>query len=708
LKSTPYELSTEAQQNIKGCLKIYPKISNDLEMSRALSGRFPSQTTPLLEFRTAFALSYATDPIGNLDMGKEFKRIYYIPGAGYDNGAFLALGEIVHNLVNDVAVAPATPLTGCFGFPYAGLSVYKFNGFQASVAGTSQYIINYETYGSDNQLGRYQASGAIELLTAGNPKSRVNNGLAVLANNRATTNGWDWVHVPGVTGESVTLAQLAIGTPNEFNGKRFLAHASLDNNGVFAMDYKDINSMPVGLSAYKTNFFYKDKILCLATGIKHTGSNAVHTTLFQTALATPTTTTLINGNVHTGLTDNFNQTGGSLWATDAVGNGFVIPASAFNTGEVMVARSTQTSRNDANTADTQGDYVKAYINHGVAPSNSGYRYAIMMQGNSSGTQDLANNFSTYFDVLQQDNKAHVVKFVGDDIYNYAIFDVTATFNQNAVKQVNKPCVVMTQVHNQADHLKVSLTNPDLGLLNDGEEYIHGQINRSADLFYSVPQVTPVKLTLYGKWALNAPTTDVSVIVNGNDTEVTFNTINGLTIQTELVKADVLAFGFTHEKAKNNEDCRTVLSWGFDAEGKDIASFSAQRSVDGANWQTVANWKGTKNNYVSPEIGNYFYRICATASSGEKTYSKTLTGNKAICALESNVTLYPNPTTTKSTLNLHGVKIGQVKVYDLAGKDLSSYVKLNLSGSFVEIDLTNLKSGVYILKAGKVIKKIVKQ
>jgi len=532
LKSTPYELDAQAQQNIKNCLMVYPKICADFDMPRSLTGRFPGSTSVALAFRYFFALLYATDPNNNQDAGKEFKRIYALPGAGYDYNANteLMLGEIVVNLANNAAVTQASPITGHFGFPYAGLNIHKYNGYQASVSGLSQYILNYEANATENLLGRYQSSGAMELLTVGNPKNRAANGLGI--------NGWDWVHVPGVTGENVTFDELAIGTPKEFNDRRFLAHATLNNYGVFAMDYKDINSSPKGLSAYKTSFFYKDKILCLGTGIKHTGgTKAIHTTLFQTALTSAVAPTLINGTPRVGLSDTFSQTNGSLWATDAVGNGYVIPASEYNNNQIVIARSTQTSRDVGNTTNTQGDYAKAYLNHGVAPANGSYRYAIVMQGNTAGTQDLASNFASYFDVLQQDNKAHVVKFVEDNTYNYAIFDATAVFTQNAVKKVDKPCVVITQAINQGNNLKVSLTNPDLGLLNNGEVVTGAQVERIADFFYRAPKVMPVKLNLSGKWKLAAATADVALTVNGDETELVFSTINGKTIQTELVKAE---------------------------------------------------------------------------------------------------------------------------------------------------------------------------
>lgn len=129
----------------------------------------------------------------------------------------------------------------------------------------------------------------------------------------------------------------------------------------------------------------------------------------------------------------------------------------------MVKRSTQQSRNYSNTADTQGNYATAYIDHGTAPAAGRYRYGILLQGGTAGTQDFADHLADYFEVIQQNSQAHVVKFVQDQIYNYVIFDVASVFQSDVLVSVDKPSVVMTQSSNAGNKLKVSLTNPNLGL-----------------------------------------------------------------------------------------------------------------------------------------------------------------------------------------------------------------------------------------------------
>lgn len=629
LKNTPYELNVASQNNIKNALMAYQKYSADFELHRGLAGRFPGVTTPLNNYRYGFALLYAADPVGNLDAGQFFKRINNLPGAGFTTTVSagtentMAAGQIVVNITNNSALLPSNPITeGQFSFPYSGLSVHKYNTYQVSVKGTSKHIWHYENSASENIFGRYISAGAMEILSAGSLKTRLSNGLGVAGTNGTVTdNGWDWSHLPGTTVANVPLNVLSTGISREFNGKNFLAHASLDNNGAFAMDYKDINSA-TGATAFKTVFFFKDKMLCLGSEIKDLGGTyPIHTTLFQTGLPTAATPTNINGTVQTGLNVNFSQSTGNVWATDAVGNSFAIPSEGY-TGSVVIKRSTQQSRNHANTADTQGDYAIAYIDHGTAPSSDKYRYGIIMQGGAAGAQDMANNFSNYFEVFQQDNKAHVMKSVEDNIYGYAVFDASSLFQYDKVISVNKQSVIMTQTLNSGNKLKVSLTNPNLGILANNEFFTLSQIGQQASRLYRIPQIDPVKLTLAGQWQLESPNNSVATSVVGNNTEVSFNTINGLTIQISLVPAITLG---------------------------------AQE-----------------------------------------------TGNK-----DAAFSVYPNPTKGKVTIIPIKKSYKSMRIYDMAGRDISSIIAVEKNKDSITLDLSSLASGTYTVCLDNECKKIIK-
>ena len=262
LKNTAYELNPEAQSNLKNAILSYSKFSKGFEIPLGLAGRFPTNTDALNDLRPALAFLYVTDPVANLDAGREFVRLWALSTTA--NTALLRQNALSITMVYtpsgvmdilQTLNSGLTPLPeiaeGQFSFPFAGLSVHKYNGFQASVKGTSKHIWHFENSSTENVFGRYTSAGALELLTIGNPVTRVSNGFS--------ENGWDWSHIPGTTVAYLPLSVLGTGIMREMNGKSFLAHAALDSNGAFGMDYKDVNSATV-MTALKSNFFFKNII----------------------------------------------------------------------------------------------------------------------------------------------------------------------------------------------------------------------------------------------------------------------------------------------------------------------------------------------------------------------------------------------------------------------------------------------------------------
>ena len=77
------------------------------------------------------------------------------------------------------------------------------------------------------------------------------------------------------------------------------------------------------------------------------------------------------------------------------------------------------------------------------------------------------------------------------------------------------------------------------------------------------------------------------------------------------------------------------------------------------------------------------------------------------SVNDEITIYPNPTI--NTFNIQGISTGQVDLINLQGQVIET---IFLTSENSTIDISNLSSGVYILKAqtkdGQVIKKIIKQ
>ncbi|MNU70164.1 Chondroitin sulfate ABC exolyase precursor [compost metagenome] len=480
---------------------------------------------------------YLADPVENEVLGREFIRLWGISASQNTNLIRSATTSI--NLLNGLqgprhfmetvqsGLSAAPKTEGHFGFPYAGLSVHKRADFQLNFKGSSKYIWDYENSAAENVFGRYLSAGGMDILCNGNPVSYDSSGLSLI--------GWDWSHFPGTTTTYLPYSQLGPSNHRLFSKRNFIGNASLDSNGTFALDYVD-NYSTTKMSALKSCFTVDNLVLCMGSAIQDTNGTApIHTTLFQTKLVNPGDVTSINGTPQTGLTTNFSQNGGGIWLTDALGNGYVVPTDPANNEDIVVKREVQNSMNQANSSATTGNFTSAYIDHGTAPLNADYKYIVSIQGGTSETETIAQNPSAYFQVFQLDRKAHAAKYVPDSIFSYTIFDTTSIFLTDYFRHVDHPSVILTQAIDSGEKLKISATNPDLGMLAESEFYQYNQIGNNTSVQYRVPQPEIIQITLAGEWELDQSSNGLSISSDGVLSYLEVETINGKTVQTLLKK-----------------------------------------------------------------------------------------------------------------------------------------------------------------------------
>ena len=547
LCDTSFELNAKAQENLFKALMSYNILSYDFELANGLMGRFPQNTTPLATFRSSYAYLYLTNPTLFLEAGQEFTRLWNrstTENMKLQKSTILAI-SLLHSLggmddmmsVIDDNLTPALDKKGHFGFGYGGLNIHRFDDFMVSQKGTNKHIWNFENSSTENLYGRYTSAGAMDILLSGNPVSRLASGIS--------DDGKDWSHIPGTTVSYLTIEKMKVLGKNDdrnMNSKDFLAHAELGDYGVFGMDYEDISAVNK-MSALKTSFFFNDKILCLGSDIKNAdGENPIHTTLFQSRLSNEDYVTYVNNNAITGVDYDFNQSSGGFWATDAVGNGYIVPSNPFNSGTIYVKRDAQTSRDHRDTKNTYGDFVSSWIDHGLNPQNDSYQYAIYVKGGASGTKGMSDNFSDYFSVIQQDEIAHIAKYVPDSVTGYVVFQPENFVADEVLKSIDKPAIVMAQSLKieEKNKLKLSLTNPDLGLLDAGEFYTYSQINANSSVLNKIPENTNVTLELQELWEIEKETDNVSIENILDYTQIVFTTSHGASIEVLLSKKDSLS------------------------------------------------------------------------------------------------------------------------------------------------------------------------
>lgn len=145
-------------------------------------------------------------------------------------------------------------------------------------------------------------------------------------------------------------------------------------------------------------------------------------------------------------------------------------------------------------------------------------------------------------------------------------------------------------------------------------------------------------------------------------------------------------------------------------------FELEKSLLGDQWLPIGQIKGqgTTNtisryrfNDLSPIVGTSYYRLRQVDFSG----IETVLGIKSINSAElgQNLTVYPNPSKGKFTLQISKTELNQLKIYNMSGQEvMSSFDQRSEISKNIELDLSNLPAGMYTLKTTHQQKKIVIQ
>lgn len=90
-----------------------------------------------------------------------------------------------------------------------------------------------------------------------------------------------------------------------------------------------------------------------------------------------------------------------------------------NAAAVNITKKEQTSPNDKTRAPQTGNFATAWIDHGRAPKQAAYEYAVYIQPTNKEITRLIKKDG--YEVLRRDNTAHVVKDLATGITGYVCF-----------------------------------------------------------------------------------------------------------------------------------------------------------------------------------------------------------------------------------------------------------------------------------------------
>lgn len=534
-------------------------------------------------------------------------------------GFYNRVNGSVNPVFNYSAVTPYEE--GFIQLNYANLGVFRKIGstknWLAVTKGFTDALWGTETYPTDNRYGRYQSYGTLEIIYPG----------TITANGYNETT-WDWNHQPGSTviklpwwklhAERYRLDELQ---KLSFAGSLSLKKKNLDyltNNygtfGMFGMLFQQKTGQGFGtiygpdthngtFGFKKSNFFFDDMIVCLASGIINDDTNyPTVTTLYQRM----DNSGVVNVNGAAYSSDGNQTFSGSSnnWLLDNYGTGFYVLADSSNSikitkGNQQVPQHDVVWSGTLPSANPIGNYYIGYIDHGKSPSNTGYEYIIMPNATVSDMQNLNTAIAAGnkpYVVHQKNHIAQILEHKAKNIFGYCAFRAVTDVTAGNLTSISDACLIMTD-NSVNGKMVLSLSNPDLGLTS-----------RS----YS-PSVTKViDVVLAGQWTIDIPTSGVQLISSDtNQTLLRFTTTDGNAYELSLTNSSL----------------------------------------------------GVKSDKI----------------------------------LEQSLQIFPNPSHGKFTLNYNGEEsLKKLELYSLTGQ-LLRVIKLEDYTNSKDINVSELKTGLYLLK-----------
>ncbi|EOR94163.1 hypothetical protein ADIARSV_2658 [Arcticibacter svalbardensis MN12-7] len=227
------------------------------------------------------------------------------------------------------------------------------------------------------------------------------------------------------------------------------------NFGVTTMDFNkatQVNGLPVVIAARKANFLFNKEMICLGAGITSSYSLApTTTTLNQSYLKG---SVLVNGATVPPRDNTYNDV---RWIYHE-GTGYVFRSNTtakmktnFQSGNWYTIKQAQT--NETVTADV----FKLWLDHGNAPSNATYKYAVLPNFTSSETSIYATNMpvETVSNTSSLQAVSHkTLKQTGAILYLAGTVDI----NETLKVAVDKPCILL--INWGANPIKVTASDPN--------------------------------------------------------------------------------------------------------------------------------------------------------------------------------------------------------------------------------------------------------
>ncbi|WP_316813102.1 chondroitinase family polysaccharide lyase [Pedobacter heparinus] len=535
LSGTGLRVEKESHESFRNSLMMMYRYTNPYKWPISISGRHPTGTWRIADSPFAYmAMAGTPDGLSKIDTAMA--------------GIYLKLNDNKKNkwvtTFRGMQIEPAGYATGHWNLNYGLFDIHRRQDWLLTVRGHNRYFISNESYPGANMYGRYLAYGHLEVLF---PETKTDNG------SNFKDEGWDWNNIPGTTTLHQPLDKLRanIINPDDFSGieemlisdERFAGGTTLGKQGLFAMKIHGHDKYDMGsFKATKSWFMFDSLIICLGSGINNTiNGYPTETTLFQNYLKTPADGLNVNGRaVHQFPYTSNGMAGKSMSVVDNRNIGYYIP----DGNKVLLTKSTQTSRDQKDLKHTTGNFAKLIFEHGKAPVNEGYEYAMLIKTDQNGMERIAAEMKSktpLYKVLQKDSVAHVVRYGADQITALAVFGSHVKSADSLLLDNDRPCLLMYK--KEKEMLKLSVTDPDLAFYegpDDSPLTADGKRKEvsiySRNWYRSPAKPSVVKLLIKGNWKLKNESEGINrTLQSGGNTLISIPCVDGLTSKIELVK-----------------------------------------------------------------------------------------------------------------------------------------------------------------------------
>ncbi|RCW37595.1 chondroitinase family polysaccharide lyase [Marinilabilia salmonicolor] len=510
LGNSVFTLTQEGMDNLKKGLKVHAWYANEVSMASSVSGRHPHNQVLGTGAINAFGyFAKAASPF-DTEMAAEFMRL-----TRYQND--------LYNEFSSMGIQAAEPPVGNKTVNYGALNLHRRDDWLVAVKGFNKIVTGTEIYTGDNRYGRYQSYGTVQILGTGNPVSAVSSGYELP--------GWDWNRMPGATTIHLPfdILNYSGGNINERSDKvEFAGGNTLGDNGIFGMilDENNYTNYTDDFVARKSVFAFDNRIVCLGSNINNSNTQySTETTLFQASLGSTAEPLVIDGEVtYSFPIDRTIDSETPVSIRDNKGNGYYIPQ-----GKLRILKQNQESRDNKTKAVNYGNFASAFIDHGAAPSDAGYEYAILVQSSvdelAAFGSDMSSEETASYKVLRKDNVAHVVKDEITSTTGFVVFEATDSVSDALVSAANYPVLVMAREKDGGKY-DLSLADPAINM------------EAPTTLVHTAEaKERKVQIVLNGRFSLSNADDQKCRVVEQSDnlTTLEFTVIHGLPVEVELAK-----------------------------------------------------------------------------------------------------------------------------------------------------------------------------